>query len=75
MTVCTYCHSALCYTTYIRTVRRNAKSHRSKQAYLPAGTLCLDCLQVETTLDAALTKQIRKRRSKPSPPLPDTRDQ
>ncbi len=63
MATCTSCSSKLAYTTYIRTVRRGSTSHRSKQTYIPAGVVCLDCGAWQPTLDAAIVAQIRRRRS------------
>ncbi len=62
MPFCTNCSSSLTYTTYIRVTRRGAKSHRSKQQFLPAGRLCLSCGTFQATLDLALQEQILRRR-------------
>ncbi len=75
MAKCSYCNSSLAYTTYIRTLRRNPSSHRSKQVYVPAGILCLDCGHTQPTLDLAIIAQIRNRRNRSSLLLPDPGDQ
>lgn len=41
--MCTHCSSTLVWTTYCRSMKRNEKTHRSKQAYIPVGKLCLHC--------------------------------
>jgi len=63
--ICNECGSNLSYTTYIRSVRRSEKTHHTRQAWIPAGRLCLDCKYHQTTLDAEEVRITRRRRGTP----------
>ncbi len=60
--ICGQCTSTLIYTTYVRAMRRNARTHRSKQAYIAAGLLCLDCNNFQLTIEPEEVERIRERR-------------
>ncbi len=48
------CNSTLVYTTYIRVMKRNEKTHRSKQQFVPVGLLCLDCHNLQFMLSGII---------------------
>jgi len=56
------CNSKLVYTSYIRVMKYNDKTHRSKQQYVPVGLLCLDCAALQMTLSDISKSVIRGRR-------------
>ncbi len=62
MATCIHCTSNLVYTQYIRVMRRNEKTHRSKQQFIPMSLICLDCKAIQWMLSETTVDSIRKRR-------------
>ncbi len=58
---CQRCTSTLVYTTYIRTLKRSAVTHHTKQAYIPAGLLCLECAQFSFHFPPEELKNMKRR--------------
>ncbi len=59
---CPDCNMDFVYTTYIRTMKRNEKSHRSKQTWTSIGRHCINCGYTAVDLDTANRRAIMARR-------------
>ncbi len=57
MSTCPSCNRHTEYTTYIRSVRRNERTHHNKQSWLPVGFVCVFCEHFTFTMEPA-QKQI-----------------
>ncbi len=51
MSTCPACSRHSEYTAYVRSVRRNSKTHHNKQAWIPVGFVCVYCEHFTFTMD------------------------
>ncbi len=48
---CTNCNSQSAYTSYIRSKRRSAITHQSRQVWIPVGIICVECDAFQNTME------------------------
>lgn len=60
---CQLCGLDFMYTSYIRVMRRNEKTHRSKQTWIPVGRTCVNCGANVNTLEEPMRRDIINRRT------------